>query len=115
MPELAPDEVLVAVMASGINYNTVWSAMFEPVPTFAFLRRYGRQGGYAARHDLDYQVVGSDASGVVVRVGVAVRLAGVRDPSVPPASADHMVVATTWSGGGNCPWRLLTAMAGCLR
>jgi crotonyl-CoA reductase len=41
MPELAPDEVLVAVMASGINYNTVWSAMFEPIPTFAFLRQFG--------------------------------------------------------------------------
>jgi crotonyl-CoA reductase len=27
LPELAPDEVLVAVMASAINYNTVWSAM----------------------------------------------------------------------------------------
>jgi len=30
MPELAPDEVIVAVMASAINYNTIWSAMFEP-------------------------------------------------------------------------------------
>ncbi|HXC23931.1 MAG TPA: hypothetical protein VNU28_05045, partial [Solirubrobacteraceae bacterium] len=25
MPQLAPDEVLIAVMASAINYNTVWS------------------------------------------------------------------------------------------
>lgn len=73
MPELAPDEVLVAVMAGAINYNTVWSATFEPVPTFRFLERYGRQGGYAARHDLPYQVIGSDASGVVVRAGAAVR------------------------------------------
>lgn len=73
MPELAPDEVLVAVMASSINYNTVWSAMFEPVPTFDFLRRYGRQGGWAARHDQPFQVVGSDAAGVVVRVGSGVR------------------------------------------
>ncbi|MFE7650695.1 crotonyl-CoA carboxylase/reductase [Streptomyces phaeoluteigriseus] len=73
MPELAPDEVLVAVMASAINYNTVWSATFEPVPTFRFLERFGRQGGHAARHDLPYQVIGSDASGVVVRAGSAVR------------------------------------------
>ncbi|MFI2351222.1 crotonyl-CoA carboxylase/reductase [Streptomyces sp. NPDC019443] len=73
MPEIAPDEVVVAVMASSINYNTVWSATFEPVPTFEFLKRYGRQGGYAARHDLPYQVVGSDAAGVVVRVGAGVR------------------------------------------
>jgi len=26
MPELAPDEALIAVMAAGINHNTVWSA-----------------------------------------------------------------------------------------
>lgn len=73
MPEIAPDEVVVAVMASSINYNTVWSATFEPVPTFDFLKRYAREGGYAARHDLPHQVVGSDAAGIVVRVGPGVR------------------------------------------
>lgn len=73
MPQLAPDEVVVAVMASSINYNTVWSAAFEPIPTFAFLRKYAAQGGWAARHDQAFQVVGSDASGVVVRVGSGVR------------------------------------------
>src|SRR4051794_37923981 len=73
MPELAPDEVLLAVMASAVNYNTVWTAMFEPVPTFRFLSQFARQGPWGARHDLDYQVVGSDAAGIVVRVGEAVR------------------------------------------
>lgn len=73
MPELAPDEVLVAVMASAINFNTVWSAMFEPVSTFDMLSRYARQGGFAGRHDQDHHVIGSDASGVVVRVGAGVR------------------------------------------
>ncbi|WFE54845.1 crotonyl-CoA carboxylase/reductase [Micromonospora sp. WMMD1155] len=73
MPELAPDEVLIAVMASGINYNTVWSAMFTPISTFAFLRSFGRQGGWAARHDQPYHVLGSDAAGVIVRVGSGVR------------------------------------------
>ena len=73
MPELAPDEVIVAVMAAAVNYNTVWSATFEPVPTFRFLKDLGRHGGWDARHDRDYQVIGSDAAGVVVRVGSAVR------------------------------------------
>ncbi len=73
LPELAPDEVLLAVMASAINYNTVWSAMFEPVPTFRFLERLGRQGRWEARHDQPYHVVGSDASGIVVRAGDMVR------------------------------------------
>ncbi len=31
VPELAPGEALVAVMASAINYNTVWTSIFEPV------------------------------------------------------------------------------------
>lgn len=72
-PDIAPDEVLVAVMASAVNYNTVWSAMYEPVSTFRFLQQFGRQGGWARRHDQDYHVLGSDAAGVVVRVGSAVR------------------------------------------
>src|SRR3954447_17675734 len=73
LPELAPDEVLVAVMASSINYNTVWSAMFEPIPTFRFLEQFARQGGWGARHNLPYQVVGSDGAGVMARVGSGVR------------------------------------------
>jgi crotonyl-CoA reductase len=82
MPDLAPDEVLLAVMASAINYNTVWSATFEPVPTFRFLEQLGRRGGWDARHDLPHHVVGSDASGVVVRAGAAVRRWSVGDRAV---------------------------------
>ena len=37
VPELGPGEALVAVMASAINYNTVWTSIFEPVTTFGFL------------------------------------------------------------------------------
>ncbi|HET6810048.1 MAG TPA: crotonyl-CoA carboxylase/reductase [Acidimicrobiales bacterium] len=73
VPELAPDEVYVAVMASAINFNTVWTSIFEPLPTFGFLSRLGKESRWGARHDLPYHVVGSDASGVVVRVGSAVR------------------------------------------
>ena len=36
VPELGPGEAIVAVMASAINYTTVWSAIFEPMPTFGF-------------------------------------------------------------------------------
>ncbi len=73
LPELAPDEAYVAVMASSINFNTVWTSIFEPLPTFGFLDRLGKEGPWAARHALDYHVVGSDASGVVLRTGSAVR------------------------------------------
>jgi crotonyl-CoA reductase len=71
-PELGPGEALVAVMASAINYNTVWTSIFEPLSTFTFLRRYGRISPLAKRHDLPYHVVGSDAAGVVLRTGPGV-------------------------------------------
>lgn len=71
-PELGPGEALVAVMASAINYNTVWTSIFEPVSTFAFLKRYAKLSPLAARHDLPYHVVGSDLAGVVLRTGPAV-------------------------------------------
>jgi crotonyl-CoA reductase len=69
VPEIAPDEVLIAVMASCVNYNTVWTAQFTPQPTFRFLERLGREGRWGARHDLSYHVSGSDASGFVIRTG----------------------------------------------
>ena len=72
LPELGPGEAYVAVMASAINYNTVWTSIFEPVPTFGFLERYGKTSPLAKRHDLPYHVVGSDLSGVVLKTGVGV-------------------------------------------
>src|SRR3982751_5921005 len=71
-PEVGPGEALIAVMASAINYNTVWTSIFEPMSTFGFLRRYGKVSPLARRHDLPYHVVGSDAAGVVLRVGAGV-------------------------------------------
>ena len=73
LPNIAPDEAVVAVMASSINFNTVWTSIFEPLPTFGFLDRLGKESEWGARHALPYHVVGSDAAGVVLRVGSAVR------------------------------------------
>src|SRR5580658_6652940 len=73
LPELAPDEAFVVVLASAINFNTVWTSIFEPLPTFGFLDRLGKESAWGARHALDHHVVGSDASGVVLKVGSAVR------------------------------------------
>ncbi len=73
LPEFAPDEVVIVVMASSINFNTVWTSIFEPMSTFAFLDRLGKESYWGARHALDHHVIGSDAAGVIVRVGSAVR------------------------------------------
>jgi crotonyl-CoA reductase len=87
LPTLAPDEALIAVMASAVNYNTVWSATFEPVSTFRFLERLGREGGWLARHDLPHHAIGSDAAGVVVRVGEGVRRW---------SAGDRVVITPAW-------------------
>ncbi|MFF9573230.1 crotonyl-CoA carboxylase/reductase [Streptomyces sp. NPDC014685] len=71
-PEPGPGEALVAVMSSAINYNTVWSSIFEPLPTFGFLERYARRFPGAARHDQPYHILGSDLAGVVLRTGPGV-------------------------------------------
>ncbi len=72
LPPLGPNECLVAVMASAINFNTVWTSIFEPLSTFKFLERFARESELGARHNLDHHIVGSDASGVVLRTGPGV-------------------------------------------
>ncbi|HLF69775.1 MAG TPA: crotonyl-CoA carboxylase/reductase [Actinomycetota bacterium] len=72
LPPVGPNEALVAIMASAINYNTVWTSIFEPIPTFRFLERFGKESELGRRHDLDHHIVGSDGSGVVLKVGSGV-------------------------------------------
>ncbi len=89
-PAPAPDEVIVAVMASSINFNTVWSSIFAPLPTFAFLDRLAKEGGWNARHGGDRHVLGSDAAGVVIARGSLVRRW---------APGDQVVVHGNWVSG----------------
>src|SRR5262245_39797324 len=56
-PKIAPDEVYLAVMASSINFNTVWTSIFEPLSTFMFLDRLAKESEWAARHKQDFHVV----------------------------------------------------------
>ncbi len=60
VPELDSNEVLVLVMAAGVNYNGVWAALGQPVTPFNI-------------HNAEYHIAGSDASGVVYAVGSKVR------------------------------------------
>jgi len=73
-PELGVGEALIAVMASSINYNTVWSSIFEPLSTFGFLRRHAATSEVGRKHDLPYHVIGSDLAGVVLRTGPGVSM-----------------------------------------
>ncbi len=61
VPQPGPGEVLVAVMAAGVNYNNVWAARGVPVDVIASRQRGGDPH--------DFHIGGSDASGIVYAVG----------------------------------------------
>ena len=54
------NEVVVLVMAAGVNYNGVWAGLGIPISPFDV-------------HGADYHIAGSDASGIVWAVGDRVR------------------------------------------
>ena len=61
VPQLAADEVLVYVMAAGINYNNVWAALGVPLDMVKVQQRNGDPS--------EFHIGGSDASGIVWAVG----------------------------------------------
>jgi crotonyl-CoA carboxylase/reductase len=55
-PALDSQDVLVLVMAAGVNYNGVWAGLGVPISPFDV-------------HKAEYHIAGSDASGIVWAVG----------------------------------------------
>jgi crotonyl-CoA carboxylase/reductase len=68
-------DVLVLVMAAGVNYNGVWAALGEPVSVLDV-------------HKNPYHIAGSDASGVVWAVGSKVKRWKVGDEVVVHCNQD---------------------------
>src|SRR3954462_11033459 len=62
VPEPAAFEVTVRVMAAGVTFNNVWAALGKPVSVF----------GYGDHPEYGHHIGGSDASGVVWKVGEGV-------------------------------------------
>ena len=105
VPEPGAFEVIVRVMAAGVNFNNVWAALGQPVSVM----RYGDHPEYG------HHIGGSDASGVVWTVGAGVtrwkpgdeviihcNMASYEDPEVhgldPLAAPSQMIwgYETTW-------------------
>ena len=59
-PEPGAFEVTVRVMAAGVNFNNVWAALGQPVSVFN------------SHPEFDHHIGGSDASGIVWKVGEGV-------------------------------------------
>jgi crotonyl-CoA carboxylase/reductase len=62
VPEPGPLEVIVRVMAAGVNFNNVWAALGLPVSVF----------GYGDHPEYGHHIGGSDGAGIVWKVGPGV-------------------------------------------
>ena len=75
VPELDSHDVLIMVMAAGVNYNGVWAALGTPISPFDY-------------HKAEYHIAGSDAAGVVYAVGNKVKRFKVGDEVVVHCNQD---------------------------
>ena len=73
--ELDSHDVLVLVMAAGVNYNGVWAALGQPISVLDV-------------HKQPYHIAGSDASGIVWAVGSKVKRWKVGDEVVVHCNQD---------------------------
>ena len=74
IPAIGPHDVLVYVMAAGVNYNNVWAAMGIPIDVIKIRQKRGEAE--------PFHIGGSDASGVVWQIGAAVTNVKVGDEVV---------------------------------
>jgi crotonyl-CoA carboxylase/reductase len=107
-PEIGPREVLVYVMAAGINYNNVWAALGIPIDVIKVHAQMG--------DDTGFHIGGSDGSGIVyavgdevtnVKVGEEVVIhCGAWDPEAPDvkASEDPMFASSFKIWGYETNW-----------
>ncbi len=86
VPPIKDDECLVYVMAAGINYNNVWAGLGIPVNVIGARNKQGEPE--------DFHIGGSDASGIVYKVGKDVTNVKVGDEVV--------IHCGMWSR--DCPW-----------
>jgi crotonyl-CoA carboxylase/reductase len=75
VPSLDSHDVLVMVMAAGVNYNGVWASLGKPVSVFDV-------------HRAPFHIAGSDASGIVWAIGDKVRRFAVGDEVVVHCNQD---------------------------
>jgi crotonyl-CoA carboxylase/reductase len=93
VPEVEPHEVLVLVMAAGVNFNNVWAARGVPVDVTKTQARWGEP--------TDFHIVGSDAAGVVYAAGSEVTNVRIGDRVV--VHAGQWDLDDPWVVAGNDP------------
>lgn len=86
VPEIKSHEVLIAVMAAGVNYNNVWAAKSLPIDVIAIRQKMGEP--------YDFHIGGSDVAGIVYAIG---------DQVENVALGDQVVVHHGWWNPDD-PW-----------
>lgn len=74
VPQIKAHEVLIGVMAAGINFNNVWAARGIPIDVIAIRQKMGE------KHD--FHIGGSDVAGIVYAIGQDVKNVKVGDEIV---------------------------------
>lgn len=74
VPKIKPHEVLIAVMAAGVNYNNIWAAKGLPIDVIAMRQKKGDAH--------DFHIGGSDVSGIVYAIGNQVKNVAIGDKVV---------------------------------
>lgn len=75
IPAIADDEVLVAVKAAGLNYNSVWAARGYPLDMIRLMK-------LRRETNVDFHIIGSDCSGIVYKKGALVKNVEIGDEVV---------------------------------
>ncbi|MEI2826127.1 MAG: alcohol dehydrogenase catalytic domain-containing protein [Dermatophilaceae bacterium] len=100
VPDIADDEVLVYVMAAGINYNNVWAGLGIPVDVIGARNKAHARGDYGGDPS-PFHIGGSDASGIVYKVGKDVTNVKVGDEVVMHCGQWSRILPV--GGGGQGP------------
>lgn len=93
VPKIKPHEVLIGVMAAGINYNNVWAARGIPIDVIRIRQKMGEPH--------DFHIGGSDLSGIVYAVGDAVDNIAIGDEVV--VHHGYWDLADPWIQAGKDP------------
>ena len=69
VPKIKPDEILIKIKSSALNYNNIWSSLCYPLTPDQLVSSYIKRNPNAKDHDQDFFIFGSDASGIIEKVG----------------------------------------------
>ncbi len=85
VPPVGDHQVLVYMMAAGINYNGIWAALAKPISMIAFRQKRGEKE--------DFHIGGSEGAGIVWAIGDKVK-------NVKPG--DHVILSScSWDPYGS--------------